>query len=282
MRSTGPQTRVAEVCGRALAVAQAVVLGTAACAPTNSEDGAVLVLAAASTAQVIEQLAEQFTEREGVEVRVSSAGTNALAAQVLAGVPADLLLAAHEEWSEALAQRGLVAEQRTLVTNELVLAAPRSTAHSASRVTGLADLFADERPAGSPALRVGVAAEGVPAGIYALQALAAHGLVERSEARASARLAGELVFAQNVRGVLAWIERGEVDAGVVYASDAHAAPRAQVVHRFAPGDHEPIRYPWMLLERGRAREPARRFHAFVASDEGRRRFEEQGFGSAPQ
>jgi len=67
----------------------------------------VLVLAAASTVDVVEELAQEFTEREGIGVVVSTGATNALAAQILAGAPADLFLAAHEEWEHTLAERGL-------------------------------------------------------------------------------------------------------------------------------------------------------------------------------
>lgn len=118
-----------------------------------------------------------------------------------------------------------------------------------------------------------LAGENVPAGRYgqaALESTGVWGLVE-----------GRVVRAGNVRGALEWVARGEVDAALVYRTDALAEPRVQVAFAFGPGDHPPISYPAAVLATSRSQERARAFLAFCASPAGQAAFREAGF-SAPR
>jgi molybdate transport system substrate-binding protein len=142
---------------------------------------------------------------------------------------------------------------------DLVLVVPRG---NPAGVHGPGDLARPE------VRRVALAGERVPAGKYATQALRAAGVFDRLT----------IARAQHVRAALTWVETGEAQAGVVYATDARASGRAMVVHTFAPETHDPIVYPAVLLSRGEA---ARRFYAFLAGDEARAILDRHGFVPAP-
>jgi molybdate transport system substrate-binding protein len=86
--------------------------------------------------------------------------------------------------------------------------------------------------------------------------------------------------AENVRAALALVERGQAPLGVVYATDALASDKVEVVARFPAASHPPIRYPAAVLKASQNTDAAP-FLAFLQSDEARRIFARHGF-TAPQ
>lgn len=174
------------------------------------------------------------------DVAVSVGASNALAQQILSGAPADLFLSASEEWADAIAKEGLLAERTDLLTNRLVLVVPRG---NPAGVHGPEDLLREEIE------RVALAEENVPAGRYARQALRSLDLFD------SLSQSGKIASGHDVRATLAFVERGETEAGIVYATDAVAANRVdasqiEVVHEFDPTLHDAIVYPLVLLKAG--------------------------------
>jgi molybdate transport system substrate-binding protein len=110
----------------------------------------------------------------------------------------------------------------------------------------------------------------VPVGRYAQQALTALGAWNVARTR--------LVRAENVRVALAFVERGEAAAGIVYATDATIAPRVRVAGVFPPGTHDPIRYPFAIVARNDS-PAAREFLKFVAGAEAAAVFRKFGFSN---
>jgi molybdate transport system substrate-binding protein len=195
-------------------------------------------------------------------VRVTAAGSNALANQVLAGVPGDIFLSANPAWADTVDQAGLALARRPLLTNRLVLVTPTGNPAQVHSPTDLTE----------PAVRrVALAGEMVPAGIYARQALSAASVYDGLVA--SERIAR----GQDVRMTLTYIETGEADAGVVYATDARASQRVEVVYTFDPATHDPIIYPAVLLKHAADDPGAERFFAFLASPQAMAVFERHGF-----
>jgi molybdate transport system substrate-binding protein len=86
------------------------------------------------------------------------------------------------------------------------------------------------------------------------------------------------IFTENVRQVLDYVSRGEVDAGVVYATDAAARPKETKIVATAPeASHKPAIYP-IAVVRGSKSEPlAKAFIAMVMSPEGRKILQKYGF-----
>jgi molybdate transport system substrate-binding protein len=108
----------------------------------------------------------------------------------------------------------------------------------------------------------------VPAGIYARQALQWLGWWDR--------LADRLAPALDVRAALAYVERGECPAGVVYATDAAVSPRVEVIATLPEESHEKIVYP-VAAVKGRASGDVRRLLAFLRSKEAQKTFRKHGF-----
>ena len=253
-------------CGLVLAILAAVCLGTIGCDGADASrsadcDDQVLILAAASTQDALEQIAEVLRHQGGPRLTISPAGSNALAQQIIAGAPGDLFLSANPAWADEVVRHGHAAQVVPLLSGRLVLVVPKDNPASVHHPSDLLD---------ARVKRVALAGEHVPAGMYGEQALRRHAVYERlAEAQ-------RIVRGQSVRFTLAYVERNEVDAGIVYASDA-VATNVQVVFTFDEADHEPIVYPLVLLQRGEDRPAARRVFEFLQSPAAGATFEQHGF-----
>jgi len=231
-------------------------------AMAQPSDTSLLVLAAASLADVLPRVAALWEGREGIPVRFSFDATSRLAPQILQGAPADLFFSADEAWMDWLEERGGIEKETrvTLLGNDLVLVVPRGSGFAPAGPEELTDLRLH---------RLALAGESVPAGRYgqaALQALHVwEGLTDR------------IVRAGNVRGALEWAARGEVEAAVVYRTDAQAEPRVSVAFAFPSGSHPPITYSAAVLGGAPAAGLARRFLAFCQTTEAREVLRTQGF-----
>jgi molybdate transport system substrate-binding protein len=222
----------------------------------------LLVLAAASTAAAVEEIVEDFGSETGLEVRVSSGGSNTLARQVLAGVSADIFLSAHPAWVLELERHGLTVEWTHLLSNRLVLIVPVGNPAGVGRATDLT---------GDRVRIVALAGESVPVGRYAEDALSSAGVYRRLMTE------GRIARGSNSRSTLAFVEVGEADAGVVYLTDALASGRVEIVKVIEHVFHSPIGYPVALLSAAANDDRARLLYEFFQSEAAARVFYEHGF-----
>ncbi|HEV3137478.1 MAG TPA: molybdate ABC transporter substrate-binding protein [Pirellulales bacterium] len=246
----------------ALAWALIGSLGHAMAAEQAELSGKLLVLAAASTTEAVEQVRAEFVRlHPKVTIRASFAASSTLAQQIRAGAEADLFLSASSEWAEFLAKERLVNEQRDLLGNQLVVVVP---ADSTIRINELGDLV-------QPKIRHLALADpkSVPAGIYASQALEKLGLWKPLESR----IAG----AADVRQALHFVKTGAAEVGIVYATDAAASKAVRIAIRIEPKLSEPIRYPLILLEHGATNPVAVAFYEFLNSPSAGAIFRRHGF-----
>lgn len=231
-----------------------------AASPEVLDGEPILVLAAASLGDVLPRVAAAWEEAGGAPVRFSFAGTSRLAPQAVQGTAADVFVSADHRWMAWLEDRDavLAGSRRIVATNELVAVVPRGAP-------------APEGPEGLGGIgRLALAGENVPAGRYARAALEARGVWGAVEPR--------VVRGGSVRGALEWVARGEVEAGVVYRTDALAEPGVSVAFAFRPSDHPPIEYPGAVLATSSQPEVAHAFLAFVAGPVGARILGAAGFG----
>ena len=253
---------------RQATAAVAFALLAAGCRDAASRKGAdarvvVTVSAAASLREVMAEV-ERGVEaaRPGVDVRVNLGASGALRQQIEQGAEVDVFLSAAEAPMDALQRAELVdpRTRRVVAGNTLVLVAPAG-ATLVNRWEDLA-LPAVRRVAlGAPA--------SVPAGDYARQPLRALGLEAAVERRA--------VLGNSVRQVLAHVESGEADAGVVYATDARTSRGVRVVAPAPAGPHRPITYVLAVVSATRRRDEAVAVAGWVAGPEGREAFRRHGF-----
>jgi len=258
---------VASLC--ALLSGTSLALGAPAAAGPSSPvattvPGEILVFAAASLTDALEEIDAAFTARSGVKVKASFAASSVLAKQIEAGAPADVFLSADREWMDYLQQRGLLkaGTRHDLLGNALVLIAPADSTLELQIAKGfnLAGALAGGRlSTGDP--------DSVPAGIYAKAALTQLGVWQS--------VADRLARAENVRAALAYVARGETPLGIVYKTDAQAEQRVRVVGVFPADSHPPITYPVALT--AAARPPAPRYAEFLHSAAAHEAFVRRGF-----
>lgn len=197
---------------------------------------------------------------------MSFASSSLLARQIEQGAPADLFASADDQWMDYLFKAGLVVDdtRKALLSNSLVLVVPKDAAHPVA-IGPAMDLTSLLGATG----RMAIADPAhVPAGIYARQALTKLGLWPAVE--------GRLARAEDVRGALLLVERGEAPAGIVYATDAAASPGVTVAGTLPEETHDRITYPFAITRAGDGPE-ARALLAFLAGPEAKDVFARRGF-----
>ncbi len=233
-----------------------------AAADTSSLSGRLLLLAAASTTEAVDDARAEFGKlHPGVTIRVSYGASSTLAQQIAAGADADLFLSASGQWAEFLQGKQLVARGRDLFGNRLVIV---TAADSNIEVKQPDDLL-------QPRFRRLAMADpkSVPAGVYGRQALETLGLWKQLEAKVAA--------AADVRQALNFVDVGAAEAGIVYATDAATDKKVRTALVFDAKLHEPIRYPLVLLKHGADRAAAVALYDFLGSPAAAAIFRRHGF-----
>ena len=244
----------------ALAAAAAIV----GCSP-GSEPERLLVFAATSLINAIEEIRPAFQEKEGIELAVSYGGSQMLAQQIVQGAPADLFISAGEGPVELLAGRDLTdGGARSLLSNDLVVV---------SRMAGT-PLESIEDLASGLVGRVAIADPDLaPAGAYARESLVNLGLWES--------LADKLVLSANVRVALAYVEAGNADAALVYRTDAMASKGLRVLDIVPADTYSTVVYPAVLIRGSGGRERAELFLDHLQTPSVREVFARYGFLPPP-
>lgn len=229
----------------------------------------LLVFAAASLTDVMQEIGAAYTRETGQPVKFSFAASSALARQIESGGNVDVFVSADLEWMDYLQARNLidVNTRRNVVGNRLVLVAPQDNPITLKIAPNfpLLDALKGERLAtGDPDI--------VPVGRYARSALTSLGVWNA--------VADRLVRADNVRSALAFIARGEVPLGIVYETDARVDTRVRIVDVFPPDSHPPITYPVAVTTV--AKSGAREFVAYLFSDTTQATFGKFGFQPPPR
>ncbi len=230
----------------------------------------LIVYAAASLTDAFRELG-RMTEGSlpGLSVQFNFAGSQQLALQLEQGAPADVFASADQRWMDRATEQDLVAGEPAVFTrNRLVAIVPRT---NPARIGKLQDLA-------RRGTKLVVAAEAVPAGKYsreALQKLAdAPGFPSQYDRRVLANVVSQ---EENVKAVVAKVQLGEADAGIVYRSDVTPAVSRYVRVFEIPDPYNVIAsYPIAVLKGARNAGTARIFVALVSSDAGQRVLQRHG------
>ena len=233
--------------------------------PVSAQDtGRITVFGAASLANALEAIGQDYGRTSGKRVVFSFAASMTLAKQIEASSGADLFVSADTESMDYLEQRNLIAKptRQNLLGNSLVLIAPADS--KVGLAIGPRMKLAEALNGG----RLAVAnVDSVPAGRYGKAALTALGVWASVENR--------LAQGEDVRTALAYVARGESPLGIVYATDARVEPRVKVVGTFPPASHSPIVYPAALTND--AKRDAASFLDYLKGPQARAVFERAGF-----
>jgi molybdate transport system substrate-binding protein len=234
---------------------------------TGALADSISVSAAISTKEAMTDIAKAFEDQTHVHVDLTFGSSGALAAQIRNGAPVDLFISAANKEVDDLSKAGLVDDptRRMVAGNELVLIVPAGSKGSVSNFEQLKDPAVRRLAIGEP--------KTVPAGQYAMQVLTRLNLQSELESR--------LVYGLNVRQVLDYVERGEVSAGIVYATDARqAGPKVKVVATAKASLHEPVVNPAVVVKASGNKALAVKFLDFVLSDKGQAALAAHGFTRA--
>lgn len=222
----------------------------------------VTIYTAASLTNAINDLEKIYEQKNKVKVKTSYAASSTLAKQIEAGAPANIFMSVDLQWVDYLQNKKLInSKQRVnLLGNKLVLIAPKNQKIQLKIQKGI-----DPTQAFTGRLCTGNV-NSVPVGKYAKQALISLDWWIKIQPR--------LVETEDVRGALAFVERGECQLGIVYATDAAISSKVKVVGEFPLNSYPAVVYPLAIT---RNSPQATAFYQFLQSQQAKTIYQKYGF-----
>jgi molybdate transport system substrate-binding protein len=246
------------------ATPNATVTPVTAVTPTIAVPEAITVSAAASLTEAFTDIASQFEKKNpGTNVSLNFGSSGSLRMQIDGGAPVDVFASADEKQMDMLGNKALImnSSRKDFTHNSLVLIVPANSTLNITRIQDLTDPKVQRIGIGNP--------DTVPVGNYTRTAL--------TEAGLWSQLVNKTIPGEDVRQVLTYVERGEVDAGFVYSTDAKSAQPGtiKVVSNVSVGI--PITYPIAVVSSSNHQATAQKFVDFVNSPEGQEILKQDGF-----
>ncbi|WP_223257304.1 molybdate ABC transporter substrate-binding protein [Phormidesmis priestleyi] len=232
-----------------------------------AQTSTLLVAAAASLQKALQEITPLYTQANSNQtINYNFAASGALQQQIEQGAPVDVFISAAEKQMKALQEKGSFASgtQRDLLTNQLVLITPKQAAVSLTDFQQLVKPEIKRISIGEP--------RSVPAGQYSTEVLKNLGILEQVQSK--------FVFGSNVKSVLTAVETGDVDAGIVYITDAKSSDQITIAATADQKLHSPILYPIAVLKSSKSIDSSKRYAEFLQSDPAKAVFEKYGFGIA--
>lgn len=230
-----------------------------------SEKPELTISAAASLSDALKEIDSSFeTRHPGVKLYLNLGASGVLQKQIEAGAPVDIFISASSKQMDQLENKGLILKEtrQYLLSNELVLIVPANSKKEIASFQSLTGSSYKKVAVGNPDI--------VPAGQYTQEAFKSLNLTEA--------MASKIILGEDVRQVLEYVARGEVDAGIVYRTDAAILPQKVKVMAEAPSaSHKPILYPAAVIKKSKNPELAKEFIAFLSSPESKSIFQKYGF-----
>ena len=232
-----------------------------------SPSNQLTVSAAASLKDIMEEI-EPLYEQEHPETEIiyNFASSGSLQRQIEQGAPVDIFISAANSKMDDLDKHSLLLTEtrQDLLKNQMVLVAPESNSKSNLKLDSFDDLTNQEITTvalGEP--------ESVPAGKYAQEVLTSYKIADQANSKA--------VYAKDVRQVLNYVATGNVDAGIVYRTDAQISKNVQIVATAPETSHSPVIYPIAVIKDSDNPETAAELIEFLTTQEAQAVFEEYGF-----
>ena len=229
----------------------------------SSTANELTVSAAVSLKDAFREIADLNEKRNGTKIHFNYGASGALQKQIESGAPADVFASAGARQMDDLAAKGFIipGTRKDFARNSLVLIVPAKNA-GIDAFSALANPAIKKVAVGNP--------KTVPAGQYTEQAL--------NKLKLLPQIQTKLIFAEDVRQVLDYVVRDEVDAGVVYLSDAlSAGDKVKVIARASEDSHDPILYPIAVVKDSKQQDAATKFIELVLSSEGQAILVKHGF-----
>ena len=230
---------------------------------TNTENKDILVLAAASLTDVLTELANNYKTETGTTVTFSFASSGALQTQIEAGSPADIFFSAAQKQMDALQEKDLIDTdtRKDLLKNKVVLISPNNSTLNIKSFTDMTNANVTKMGLGEP--------KSVPVGQYSEEILSNLSILDTVKQKA--------IYGSDVRNVLSWVRTGEVDCGIVYATDAQIANDINIIAEAPEGTHKKVIYPIAIVKSSANKEEAKKFIDYISNDKAAEAFKNYGF-----
>ena len=231
---------------------------------SEQESEAITVSAAASLTEAFTDMESQFeAENPDIDVNFNFGGSGSLRTQIEGGAPVDVFASADENQMDILGNESLIdnTSREDFAQNSLVLVIPENSTFNVTGLQDLTDLQIEKISIGNP--------DTAPVGKYTRSALTEAGLWNQLE--------NKMVPAEDVKQVLLYVERGEVDAGFVYMTDAKAADPGTVKIVASVPVSTPVKYPIAVVSSSDNKKEAQEFVDFVTGEEGQKTLQKYGF-----
>jgi molybdate transport system substrate-binding protein len=230
-------------------------------APTST----ILVAAAASLQKALQEVTPIYTKANpNQSVNYNFAASGVLQQQIEQGAPVDVFISAADKQMTNLQSKGLLGSgtQQNLLTNQLVLIVPKQSSVSLANFRHLIKPEVKRISIGEP--------RSVPVGQYATEVFKNLGILEQIKSK--------FVLGNNVKSVLTTVETGNVDAGIVYITDAKSSDKVTIAAIADQKLHSPIHYPIAVIKSSKSLAGSRQFIEFLQSKPAQTVFKKYGFG----
>lgn len=226
------------------------------------ESKSITICAAASLREALNEIQPKFEKDKNIKLNFNFGSSGALQKQIEEGAPADVFISAGVKQMDALQSKNLIEKdsRKNLLGNKLVLIVPEEHKDKIKNVSDLVDKDV-KISIGEP--------ESVPAGQYAKDSLTYLKIWDK--------LSNKIVYAKDVKQVVAYVEKGEVAAGIVYSSDATTLKNSSIVETFEEKTHKPIVYPEAIISESKDKASAKLFIDYLNTDISKQTFEKYGF-----
>ncbi|MGO9591007.1 MAG: molybdate ABC transporter substrate-binding protein [Candidatus Acidiferrales bacterium] len=229
-----------------------------------SQRAELTVSAAISLKDALDAIKQAYTSQApGLSIAMNYGASGTLQLQIEQGAPVDVYISAAPKQIDTLEAKGMLLEgtRRDLLRNGIVLIVPEGSTLGISNFQDLLKPEVKRVALGEPVT--------VPAGKYAQEVLTHLGIYDQVNAKA--------VLAKDVRQVLTYVETGDVDAGIVYTTDALSSSKVRIVAKAPANSHKPVIYPVAVIKTTKNPAAAKAFEDFLSSSQGRAIFEKYGF-----
>lgn len=229
------------------------------CSQEKEEPVPLTISAAASMSNALAELKALYEQDHHVQLLFNYGGSGALKQQIIQGAPVDIFISASKEHMDELVDKDMMLPNyhTTLVGNSLVVITPKNK--------NSVDLNTLQN---QTKIAIGIP-EAVPAGSYAKEALQNANIWNQVESK--------LIYTKDVSQVLTYVESKNVDAGLVYKTDALASKKVEVTEIIDPSLHTPILYEYGVLKNSQNLKESKSFFDFLQSAKAQKVFEKYGF-----
>jgi molybdate transport system substrate-binding protein len=223
------------------------------------------ISAAASLKEAMTDIQTEFKKiKPNTTLTVNFGASGSLQQQIEQGAPCDIFISAGQSQMKALSDKSLLLDntKKDLVKNDLVLVGPKDTT-----LISVSDLTSDK----VKKIAIGEP-KSVPAGMYADEVFTKLGIKDA--------VSSKLVFAKDVKEVLAWSASGNTEVGFVYKSDALSSKDVKIIETISEDKHSPITYPIGVIKASKNSDASKAFEDFLFTDTCKKIFEKYGYGIA--